>query len=180
MSLFYILILSLQHHFIFICMIIRKTKPEEAGKLMDIFALAKAFMRQSGNLSQWVGGYPSEELIAENIREGNSYVCLDDNGEIVATFYFRIGIDDTYLNIYDGQWLNDEPYGVVHRIASSGKVKDISSYCLKWCFEQCGNMRVDTHKDNKVMQNALLRNGYVYCGIIYIKDGTERLAYQKI
>lgn len=158
---------------------IRNTTPEEIDILMDIFDQAKSFMQKTGNGNQWINGYPSRELIVQNIEDGNSYVCLDDAGEIVATFFFKIGEDETYANIYHGQWLNDEPYGVVHRIASSGKVKGIANYCLQWCFDQCGNIRVDTHKDNKVMQNALLRNGYVYCGIIYIKNGTERLAFQK-
>lgn len=158
---------------------IRKTKPEEIDVLMEIFAAAKAFMQKTGNGNQWIDGYPSRELIMQNILDGDSHVCLDDTGEIVATFFFRIGPDETYAKIYDGQWLNDEPYGVVHRLASSGKVKGVSSYCLQWCFDRCGNIRVDTHKDNLVMQNALLRNGYVYCGIIYIKNGTQRLAFQK-
>ena len=158
---------------------IRKTKPEELDALMDIFDGAKAFMASVGNDNQWIAGYPSKELIAQNIVDGDSYVCLDDTGEIVATFFFKIAPDETYAKIYDGEWLKDEPYGVVHRLASSGKVKGISDYCLQWCFDQCGNIRVDTHKDNKVMQNAFIRNGFKYCGIIYIKNGTQRLAFQR-
>ena len=29
------------------------------------------------------------------------------------------------------------------------------------------------------MQHLLDKNGFTYCGIIYLDDGTERLAYQK-
>jgi hypothetical protein len=158
---------------------IRKAQPEDLDLLMEIFAAAKVFMAERGNSNQWIAGYPSRELIAQNIQDGNSYVCADDAGEILATFFFKIAPDETYARIYDGQWLNDKPYGVVHRLAGSGKVKGISDFCLQWCFEQCGNIRVDTHKDNKVMQQALIRNGYTYCGIIYIKNGTQRLAFQK-
>lgn len=161
-------------------MVIRATKPEEISILMEIFASAKVFMRQSGNANQWAEGYPSVELIAHNIESGHSYVCLDDTGEIVATFFFRIGTDETYFRIDDGQWLNDQPYGVVHRLASTGKIKNISTYCLEWCLEQCENIRIDTHADNIVMQNALIRNGYEYCGIIYLKSGARRLAFQKV
>jgi len=157
---------------------IRKTKPEEIDTLINIFFMAKAFMEKTGNGNQWIAGYPSRELIAQNIADGDSYVCLDDTDEILATFFFRIGPDETYAEIFDGKWLNDEPYGVVHRLASTGKVKGISDYCLKWCFGHCENIRVDTHKDNKVMQNAFIRNGFVYCGIIYIKNGTQRMAFQ--
>lgn len=40
-------------------------------------------------------------------------------------------------------------------------------------------MRADTHKDNETMQSLLLKNGYEYCGIIFVEDGTERLAFEK-
>ena len=89
------------------------------------------------------------------------------------------GIDPTYLKIYDGQWKNDAPYGVVHRITSSGKVKGAASFCLDWAFSQCGNLKIDTHENNVVMQNLLKKNGFTYCGRIYVDDGGERLAFQK-
>lgn len=94
-------------------------------------------------------------------------------------FYFAVENDVTYAEIYDGKWLTDKPYGVVHRIASNGKIKGVASFCLQWCFEQAENIRIDTHRDNAVMRNVLQKNGYTYCGIIYIADGTERLAFQK-
>ena len=39
--------------------------------------------------------------------------------------------------------------------------------------------QIDTHKDNIPMQRVLLRNGFVYCGIIHLENGDERIAYQK-
>jgi hypothetical protein len=161
-------------------MYIRKARPEDIDLLMPIFAAAKLFMEKTGNGDQWVAGYPSRELIALNIQNGNSYVCVDDDmEEILATFFFEFAPDETYANIYRGRWLNDKPYGVVHRLASSGKVKGVSDFCLQWCFNRCGNVRIDTHKNNKVMQRVLIRNGYIYCGVIFLKSGAERLAFQK-
>ena len=90
-----------------------------------------------------------------------------------------LGVDPTYQHIYEGNWLNDEPYGVIHRLATNGKRKGVSDACLNWCFEQWGNIRVDTHQDNKVMQHILTKYGFQRCGIIYVKNGTERIAYQK-
>lgn len=158
---------------------IRKANAEEIDILMGIYDRAKVFMQKSGNGNQWIAGYPSRELIMKGIDDGDCYVCLDADHEIVATFYFLMGVDPNYAKIEHGAWLNDKPYGVVHRLASTGKVKGISNYCLDWCFEKCHNIRVDTHKDNVVMQNAFKRNGYVYCGIIHVQNGTERLAFQK-
>ena len=106
-------------------------------------------------------------------------MCKDGEGDIVAAFSFIVGNDPTYDVIYDGRWLNDAPYGVVHRMVSSGKVSRIGEYCMQWCYEQCGNIRVDTHHENIVMQNLLIRLGYTRCGIILLADGRERIAFQK-
>ena len=158
---------------------IRKASEENINVIMEVFEAARMFMRSMGNDKQWVNGYPSEELILENIRKGGFYECLSEDGEIVGVFYFKIEEDPTYFRIYDGNWLNNKPYGVVHRMASNGKVKGLSDFCFQWCFEQCNNIRVDTHRDNTVMQNVLKRNGFEHCGIIYLASGAERIAYQK-
>ena len=159
---------------------IRKAKLEEIDVIMDVFEAARQFMNKTGNVRQWIDGYPSKELISGNIRDEGLYVCLADDEQIVGVFYFKVEADKTYAKIYGGAWLNDKPYGVIHRIASSGKQRGIGDACLQWCFEQCGNIRVDTHCDNIVMQNILQRNGYSRCGIIYVANGTERIAFQKI
>ena len=41
------------------------------------------------------------------------------------------------------------------------------------------NLKIDTHRDNYPMQKSLKKNGFEYCGIIYLADGNERLAFQK-
>ena len=158
---------------------IRKAKTEEIDIIMDVFDAAKQFMQKTGNDKQWIDGYPPKELILGNICDENLYVCLTEDEQIAGVFYFKVEDDVTYAKIYDGEWLNDRPYGVIHRIASNGKRKGIGEACLRWGLEQCGNVRVDTHRDNNVMQNILLRNGFRQCGIIYVANGTERIAYQK-
>jgi len=157
---------------------IRKSQIEDVDDIMDIYALARAFMIKTGNGNQWIDGYPSRELIIGDIEAGTSYVCVDDD-EIIATFCFRQEDDPTYAVIYDGEWLNDKSYGVVHRLAGTGKKKGVGMFCLEWCFDQCGNIRVDTHHDNIVMQGILERMGYKPCGIIYVANGTKRIAYQR-
>ena len=42
------------------------------------------------------------------------------------------------------------------------------------------NIRIDTHRDNKIMQHNLAKYGFEYCGIIHIASGAERLAYQRL
>lgn len=157
---------------------IRKTKNTELDAVLNIYENARKFMADHGNPTQWGNTEPTEKQVIEDIESGNSYVCVE-NEEIIATFYFFNGPDKIYDKIYEGQWLNEKEYGVVHRIATTGKVRGTGSYCINWAVNKCGNLKIDTHEDNIVMQNMLKKNGFLYCGIIYIEDGSKRLAFQK-
>lgn len=160
-------------------MTIRHSSLQDLDTIMDIFAYARQFMKEHGNPNQWINGYPSAELISQEIANGTSYVCEDEDGEITGTFCFIPGEDPTYARIDNGNWLNDEPYHVIHRMGTNGKRKGIADACLKWCFGRCGNIRVDTHHDNIVMQHILEKHGFQRCGIIYTHNGTPRIAYQR-
>ena len=156
---------------------IRPAVKQDLQQIMPLFEIARRFMVSAGNANQWIDGYPQEGLISEEIVKGHCFV-IEQQTEIVATFCLIIGKDPTYDIIEEGEWLNELPYGTVHRLASNGKIKGIGKACFDWCFEQIPNIRVDTHKDNKVMQRVLETYGFQYCGIIYTHNGTERLAYQ--
>ncbi|MCD7916840.1 MAG: GNAT family N-acetyltransferase [Tannerellaceae bacterium] len=158
---------------------IRKTTISDLKTVMKLYVYAKAYMDQNNNSNQWIKGYPSREIIQEDIIRGNSYVCLNSQEEIIGVFCFMQDEDPTYATIYQGKWLNNLPYGVIHRLAGNGKEKGIASFCFNWCLEQCKNIRIDTHADNEVMRHLLNKHGYQYCGIIYVANGTERLAFQK-
>lgn len=157
---------------------IRKTELTDIEELQKLYEHARTFMADHGNPTQWGNTYPPKSLIEQDIRDGVSYVC-EEAGQLLAVFFYKKGRDDTYAKIYEGQWLNEDPYGVVHRIASSGTRKGCASFCLNWALTQCGNLKIDTHRDNRIMQHLHDKNGFTYCGIIYLDDGTERLAYQK-
>ncbi len=147
---------------------------------MAIYDHARRFMREHGNETQWIDGYPSRELIAGEIKAGHSFVCEDERGELMGTFCYIEGTDPTYLKIYEGEWLNDEPYAVIHRMASGGKRRGIAAECLEWAFAHHDNIRVDTHRDNIVMRDLLRKHGFKPCGIIYVANGTERIAFHKV
>ena len=158
-------------------MTIRKTAMSELNQVCRIYAWARDFMRGSGNPNQWSTAYPPPEIVENDIVTGKSFVCMQDD-DIAAVFYFNVGLEPTYA-IIDGQWLNDGPYGVVHRIARSEYFKGAGAFCLDWCFEQCGNVRIDTHRDNMPMRRLLDKKCFIYCGIIKLANGKERLAFQK-
>ncbi len=157
---------------------IRKSTAADLEQIMALYGQARDFMRQSGNPNQWGNAYPSREMISADIAAGKSYLCLE-GGRVAAVFYFAVEEEPTYRVIQQGSWLCPGPYGVVHRIASSREVRGAASFCLTWCYRQCGNLRIDTHRENIPMQRCLARNGFSYCGIIHIADGSERIAFQK-
>ena len=158
---------------------IRLTRPEELDKVMEIYAYARKFMAEHENPTQWGNNKPSREQIEQDIRAGKHYVCVED-GQIACVFYFAQEEDSTYVKIYDGSWQNDAEYAVVHRIASSGRVKGAGSFCMQWAAAMADNVRIDTHKDNYVMQNMLKKNGFVHCGTIFLENGEPRMAFQKV
>lgn len=156
---------------------IRRSCVDDIPRLMEIFSIARRFMRATGNPCQWAESYPGRELLLDDIRHGDSYVCTAGR-EIVATFVLREGDDPTYNIIYDGEWPDDKPYATIHRIASSGKVKGIFLQVMQYAARNHGTIRIDTHRDNLPMRHAVSKAGFKYCGIIHCWNGDERLAYQ--
>ena len=158
---------------------IRKTELTDIDAALAVYALAKQYMRRCGNLHQWAGEYPGRADIARDIAAGNSYVGIDADGRVRFVFAFILGEDSTYNHIEGGHWLNDAPYGTIHRIASRGEVPGLGSWCINWCLELCGSIRIDTHERNLPMRRTLEKLGFTYCGTILCDDGTPRRAYQK-
>lgn len=159
-------------------MTIRNTQLTDLETLRQIYAHAREQMKQNGNPSQWGDSHPSESVILADIRNSRSYV-IEKNGKICGAFSFIIGDDPTYQVLEHGHWLNEAPYGTIHRLAGDGSVKGIFAACLAWCLGRIPNIRIDTHRDNLIMQHLLEKNGFIECGIIYTEDNSPRLAYQK-
>ena len=160
--------------------IIREAKPTDMAAIMQVIDAAKMIMRQSGNMHQWGDGYPSESVISADIEKNGGFV-IEEANKLVAYFAFLPSPEPTYSKIYDGNWLDDEkPYHVVHRIASMPDAHGIFSNIMDFCFAHDNYIRIDTHRDNQIMQHNIEKHGFTYCGIIYLANSDERLAYQKI
>lgn len=156
---------------------VRKATLEDLDSMMFVYAKAKDIMDQSGNPNQWKKGHPSREMILEDIRKEQSFV-VERNGQIHGAFAFILGIDPTYLEIEDGAWLNEEPYGTIHRLASDGAEKGIFTECIDYGKTQIKNLRIDTHENNRIMQHLIEKHGFVRCGMIHLANGAPRIAYQ--
>ena len=156
---------------------IQKAEISQLSEILNIYARARVFMAENGNPNQWGENYPPDDMIRNDILNGKSYVNLKD-GRIAAVFYFAVEEDPTYGHI-DGAWLNDRPYGVIHRIAVSSSGRGVAAECFAFALEHCEELRIDTHEDNLPMQRCLAKNGFTRCGIIYLEDGDPRIAYQR-
>ena len=143
----------------------------------EIYAFARKFMAENGNPTQWKDGYPQRTMLETDIAKKNLYVVMDQDN-ISGVFLFVIGEDPTYGHIEGGTWRADTPYGTIHRIASCGS--GVFDACLNFCRSKCSHIRVDTHADNKPMQHLAEKHGFSRRGIIYVADGTPRIAYDLI
>ncbi len=162
----------------------RLSRPEDADAIFSIIQQAQAYFRSIKN-PQWQNGYPNPDVIREDIRSRSSYVLLE-NGRIVATAVLLFTGEPTYDRIYAGQWLGDGPYGTIHRIAVSEayKGRGASVRMLRAFERECEArgicfLRVDTHDRNRPMRRFLEKNGFARCGIIYLADRSERIAFEK-
>ena len=159
---------------------IRHATTDDLGRIMEVLGAAKQVMRNAGNANQWIGGYPDEQAILRDMEQVGAIV-VEDDCEVVAYFAFLPSPEPTYAAIYEGAWLDDTlPYHVVHRMGAVPSAKGIFASAMDYCFSVDPNIRVDTHRDNKIMQHLFEKHGFTYCGIIYLANGDERLAYQKL
>ena len=159
---------------------IRKSTLADLPTILNLRDQAREIMRSYGNTFQWPDGYPRDDMFLKDIELGGSHVMLNEKGRIVGTFALLPSPEVTYNVIYDGQWLDDEPYYVIHRIASTPNSHGILDALLDYCESQVSNIRIDTHEANIIMRKGLERHGYQYCGIIHLLNGDERLAFQKV
>jgi len=120
---------------------IRKAIESDLLEIKSIVDKARELMKSSGNVNQWVDGYPSNEVLLSDIRNGNAYLLLREN-KAVAYFTMVDGPDPTYNLITKGSWLNDNSYGVLHRIASNGEVKGVFKEILLYASEHYRNVHL--------------------------------------
>ena len=158
---------------------IRKASTDDFTIVSNLIEQGKAKMIKTGNPNQWSANYPAIETIERDIVQGNCYL-LYEGGKAIATFVFKAGPEPNYQRIDDGSWLDDQPYYVIHRVASAEGVHGVMADVISYCSSFTSSIRIDTHADNRPMQASLARLGFVYCGVIYVENGDSRRAFQRI
>ncbi len=164
----------------------RKTRKEDIPGIMRIIAQAQEYMKKEG-IDQWQDGYPNEAAFEEDIAHDYSYVMTEAD-KVIGTIAIIFDGEPTYDVIYEGAWkTTEEPYAAVHRVAVDADCKGqgIAGKMLAEVENMCHERGVrsiknDTHRDNKSMQRMVTKNGFEYCGIIYLESGAERIAFEKV
>lgn len=163
----------------------RQASERDVPQIMDIIKQAQRYFKEQG-IDQWQGDYPNEETIQKDIAHQHGYVLVKDN-HLVATVAVSFDGEKNYETIYNGTWLSNQPYAVIHRLAIDNdmKGKGLSSVMLAHIVEMCrqkgiNSIKVDTHEENASMQKLLEKNQFHYCGIIHVSDGSERVAFEKL
>ncbi len=168
---------------------IRRTAFDEIDRLMSIFDEARGTIAALG-IDQWQNGYPTREVIEKDIKKEQSYCVLSDDGEIIGTFALIVDGEPAYDEIFDGEWdtgYKKTEYFAIHRVAIAVKSRGsgISAKIIDFCSDQARNagalsLRIDTHRGNVVMRRMLEKHGFAHCGVIYLENRDERVAYEKI
>ena len=95
---------------------IKLITPNEIDSVMEIINDAKELLKQ--NSLQWQQGYPNKDTMLNDIINSHLYgYYIDDY--LVGVVALIPGIDENYLKIEDGSWINypSEKDLTIHRIA---------------------------------------------------------------
>lgn len=162
---------------------IRKASFTDADIIMNLIEMSRVTMQQNGNPTQWPEGYPSKTIVADDLHRGDCYLVCGSDGSVVGSFVLRKGPDLNYCHIYDGAWVDDSlPYHVIHRVTSSPTAHGVFAAMIDFCIRHTVSLRIDTHRNNLIMQHLVKKYGFKNCGIIKIEniDDNERLVYQRL
>ena len=147
--------------------------------IMPLIDHSRSIMRANGNNVQWAG-YPGPDLIGSDIAKGIGHVIMQQDHP-VGYFALLQEPEPTYAVIEEGLWLDDTtPYNTLHRLACAPGVQGIAKCAFSFAESRCASVRVDTHLANSIMLHIIQSRLYTRCGVVYMRDGTPREAFQKM
>lgn len=152
---------------------IRLATALDADRIFEIYEYARAYMKAHGNPHQWGDDRPEKSITKDDIKNQRCYV-MEDDGHIFACFVFTIGFEKEY----EAKFPSKVEYGVIHRVASDGSKRGIVELIVDFAKGKVNLLRIDTHEDNKTMQNCIERQNFKRLGIIYLEDGSPRILYE--
>ena len=163
-------------------MIFRKATTEDIDVIAGFIDAASKRLCAAG-IDQWQRGYPNRQSIERDIEAGVGMLLCEGATLLMYGAVIFTG-EPAYNDLTGGEWLTQDDYAVVHRLCANeifvgmGFAKSFMFAAEAMASERVKSMRIDTHPDNKIMQNLVERMGFTYCGDVVIES--RRLAYEKI
>lgn len=156
---------------------------EDIPVVTSILRMAADRMLAEGK-KQWTESYPGESNVRADIGNHIGYV-VELDGKVVAYGAVVLDGEPAYSSI-EGEWLSDQKYVVVHRLAviGSSECRGLASYFMREVEKLAVTLgiksfRVDTNFDNQRMLKCLEKNGFTYCGEVFYERGSRK-AFEKL
>lgn len=168
---------------------IRRATVNDVQEVLHLIDSGRKIMIASDNTYQWDDNHPSRGQIAKDIANGDSCLLLED-GMPIATWAFAKGPEPTYAVIYNGAWLDDRPYHVIHRVASlqhyHGVIKDLIGVSQRTVIYVLTHTRITPSCDIALQSTALLTVASSICRTVmndwpirnqWITESMRRLSF---
>ena len=176
----------------------RKAKIEDLDQIMEAVEDSREVLRLQGN-GQWQDGYPNKDDFINDINNKRLFVTFDkEPNEIVGVCALTYSEED-YHHLYEGKWLTELPYMVMHRVAIKKKYRGrgygkrlfelfiaiitavITSYFIEQAkVEGYRSLRIDTHEGNAIMRHLIESFGFTYCGKAILTPNKDRMMFERV
>ena len=161
----------------------RKATVSEIPEIWTILKQAIARRKLDGS-EQWQDGYPNPDVLQNDIEKEVGYVLTDNDHTLIGYAAILFNDEPAYENL-KGNWLSNEDFAVVHRIAilDSHLGKGLAQKMLRFTEEfalknNIYSIKLDTNFDNSAMLKIFEKLGYTYCGEVAFR-GSVRKAFEK-
>lgn len=163
----------------------RLAKEVDREKIEKIYEDGSLKLKSLG-INQWQGNEKPNLNNFSNLNENKIIYVLEDKEIIVSTLIIY-DKDQDYENNLVGTWNSPKPYVALHRIATlngarkKGYGRKIIEFAEAYARENnFKSIRIDTHRENKPMQNLLSSMEYNFVGLVFLDGKRERFAYEKV
>ena len=158
-------------------MLIRQAIDQDIESILRIVRSAQLSLSELG-IDQWQDGYPSREVIVDDINHGVGYVACTESGAVVGYEAIVLTGEEAYTQIAENKWHTSNNYVAVHRLCVLGESRRkgiaielmnfAGNYALK---NSISDFRIDTHEGNIRMLALLNKLGFKHVGTIRYDSG---------
>ena len=169
-------------------MLIRQARHEDIKTILSIVRSAQLSLSELG-IDQWQDGYPSKDVVAEDIANGVGYVACAEDGDVVGYVAVVLTGEEAYNQIDIDRWHTSNSYVAVHRLCVDGTARrkgvaiELMNFAGEFAIEHgILDFRIDTHKGNVRMLELLKKMGFKHVGTIRYESGLREafdLKYNK-